>query len=50
MYDDEVVGWLRNNQTATAGEFLDYLTGFYSTPEMQRRFPQALEMLQGLQP
>lgn len=49
-YDDQVVRWLRNNEAATDEEFLDYLRGLYSTPEMQRRFPQVLETLQGLQP
>ena len=49
-YDDDVVRWLRSHETATAEEFLNYLNVLYSTPEMRRQFPKALEVLKGLQP
>lgn len=49
-YDDQVVNWLIEHETATSDEFLAFLTNLYSSSEMQRRFPQAVEMLQGLAP
>lgn len=49
-YDSQVVDWLIANRQATPDEFLAYLTELYSTGDMQRRFPQAVEMLQGLLP
>lgn len=49
-YDDQVIRWLAEHQTATRNEFLTFLADLYSTDEMRRRFPQALQMLQGLQP
>jgi hypothetical protein len=50
MYDDEIVRWLSEHGEATSDEFLAYLVDMYSTDEMKRRFPQAVEMLQGLLP
>ncbi|HMT19662.1 MAG TPA: RHS repeat-associated core domain-containing protein, partial [Promineifilum sp.] len=47
-YDDQVVDWLIEHETATSDEFLAFLTNLYSSSEMQRRFPQAVEILQGL--
>jgi hypothetical protein len=40
-YDFEIVNWLVKNKRAGNEEFLNFLIGFYKTPEMQYRFPDA---------
>ena len=47
-YDDEVIEWLENNQTASPAEFLDFLQEIYTRPDMLRRFPFAKEALDAL--
>jgi len=48
-YDKEVVDWLRRNPTASADEFIGFLTDIHSSPDMVRRFPFALDALHALQ-
>ena len=43
--DEAIESWLTEHKTATPGEFLDFLRGFYSSEDMRQRFPEASEML-----
>lgn len=47
-YDGEITRWLAANGDASRQEFLQKLIEMYSTDDMRRRFPQAVDMLQGL--
>ena len=47
-YDAEIVRWLAANGDATRQEFIQKLIEMYSTNDMRRQFPQAVDILQGL--
>ncbi len=40
--DDEVVGWLGRNQTATPQQFESYLRGLYQQPDLAQSFSNEL--------
>lgn len=44
-YNDKVILWLQENQDASRGQFLKYLTGIYRRPDMRQRFPQRRQIL-----
>jgi hypothetical protein len=45
-YDDEIVEWLQANPLATDKQFLEYLLGIYSRPEVLEKFPGGKELLE----
>jgi hypothetical protein len=46
--DSEVVDWLTEHPNTTKEEFTDFLQQVYSRPDIQKRFPDAVELLEQL--
>jgi len=45
LYDDKVVKWLEDNPLAAKEEFLRFLKSVYETSDMEKRFPEAIDIL-----